>query len=133
MAGKRGKLLLLKMAATYNGTSYTTVAELKATSISVDKTSIDVTSKDSDDWREAITGTKSVKITADGNHTGDATHDVLWDAANAGTPWATQLVDASGNTYTGNFIYENFTLSGSDEGLESFSVSLTSTGEIVKA
>ena len=49
---KKGNSFLLQVADTYNGSSYTTVAAMKTTSLVINNASVDITNKDSSGWTE---------------------------------------------------------------------------------
>lgn len=79
---QKGNSFLLQIADKYDGTDYTTVAAMRTTSITIAKTSVDITSKDSGGWQELLPGggVKSVSISAEGVYADHVTQNNLLNA-----------------------------------------------------
>lgn len=134
-AAQKGNSFLLKLATTFNGTDYTTVAAMTANTLTINNTNVDITNKDAAGWVEAMPGggAKSLAVTADGIYTDDATQNILKTAITASTLWACQLTDEASNTFTGDFHIDSLAFTGGVNEAETFSVSLTSSGTITLA
>jgi predicted secreted protein len=76
-------------------------------------------------------GVKSASATGDGVFANDATQIRLVTASMATTHWNARLVDEAGNTYTGAWNIDTVELSGDSNAETTYSVSLSSAGEIV--
>ena len=79
---QKGNNFLLKIADKYDGTVYTTVAAMRTTSMTINKSSVDITSKDSNGWQELLPGggVKSVSMSAEGVYSADTTQRDLLNA-----------------------------------------------------
>ncbi len=128
----KGNLFLLKLADTYDGTTYTTVAALRATSITLNKAVVDITNKDSSGWSESLPGggVKSAAISAGGVYSDDASQTKMIDAFNASTHWNAQVTDESGNTWTGAWNIDSLAFSGDNNAEQTFEISLSSTDPV---
>lgn len=132
---KKGNAFLFKLAATYNGVTYNTVAALRATSLEINKSAVDITNKDSGGWTEQLAGggVKSATISASGIYTAVASQVALITAFNASTHWNGQIVDEAGNTWTGAWNIDSLAFSGEHNVEQTFEITLSSTGAIVYA
>lgn len=90
---------------------------------------IDVTSKDSDDWAESIPGKKSWSIDADGVYViSDAAYATLETNFLAGTTIVAYIQFPSGKKYEGTCMITDFPIEMPYDDLATYSVSLTGTG-----
>lgn len=129
---KKGNLFLLKLAATFNGTTYTTVAALRATSLTLNKAVVDITNKDSAGWTEALPGggVKSAAISASGIYTDADSQKLMITAFNATTHWNAQIEDEAGNTFTGAWNIDSLAFGGDHNVEQTFEISMSSSGEV---
>ncbi len=131
MTVQAGRDLLLKMANAGGG--FTSVAGLRARSISLNARSIDVTDADSAGrWRELLAGAgaKSVAISGQGVFR-DATSDSMIRESffeQSAQTW--QVVVPDFGTLEGPFLVAALEYAGDHEGEATFAVSLASAGEI---
>lgn len=131
---KKGNSFVLKMATTFNGSTYEQVAALRATSLTINNSTVDVTTKDSV-WQCLMPGggVKSISVSADGIFSAGTGQDRLREAMLATTLWNAQIVDEDANTWTGAFHIESVEYGGDANSEETFSVSMSSAEEIVYA
>lgn len=131
----KGNAFLLKFADTYNGSTYTTVAALRSTGLTLNKTAVDITNKDGDGWMAAMAGggVKSATISASGIYTDVVAQTILISAFNATTHWNAQIVDEGGNTFTGAWNVDSLAFSGEHNVEQTFEITLSSSGAITFA
>jgi TP901-1 family phage major tail protein len=137
--GFSGRDMLLALADTASGSSYTTTAGLQNTSVRIGNSVVDITTKD-DAGIQMLLNQKNgqaVTISADGVVKDSATLDTLRDAALTGAHWNCRMTTAgdstAGVTMTGPFIITEFQESGAHDGEARFSVTLQSAGVITTA
>lgn len=156
MAGFNGNKFVLKVAngdhtvtAGAANLTFVQVAALRGTSYTWTNGVVDASTKDNAGWNEVVEGggIKQVSITADGVWTTKALTDttVAGEARNAGGRlmqmvesdkfWNAQIVDegavGGAKTLQGKFFVENFSRTGEVNGLDTFSITLTSTDAVV--
>lgn len=128
----KGNLFLLKLASTYNGSTYTAVAALRATSITLNKAVVDITNKDSQGWSEALPGggVKSASISAGGIYSDDASQVALITAFNATTHWNAEITDEAGNSWTGAWNIDSLAFSGDANAEQTFEITMSSSDPV---
>lgn len=79
---KKGNSFLLQIADKYDGIVFTTVAAMRTTSMTISKSSVDITNKDGSGWQELLPGggVKSMSITAEGVYSDHLTQNNLLNA-----------------------------------------------------
>lgn len=132
MTAQSGKDLLIKVDMTGDG-MFETAAGLRATRISFNAETVDVTSLESvGGWREVLggAGVKSASISGSGVFK-DATSDERMRAAffNGETP-GFQVVVPDFGTIEGPFLVSSLDYAGSYDGEATYEISLASAGEI---
>lgn len=129
---KRGNLLLLKLAETFNGSTYVTVAALRSTSLTLNKAVVDITNKDANGWQEVLPGggVKSGAISASGIYSDGTGQALMISAFNASTHWNAQVIDEDGATWTGPFNVDSLAFSGDHNAEQTFEISLSSADEL---
>jgi len=156
MAGFSGNKMLLQLPATHDATTYVTVAALRNTSWNINKTSIDATTKDGNGWSEFVEGggLKTVNFTADGVWTSNTVglvdgpdadttandrmgHGTLQSAAfTSANHYNARIIMGDGgdaSSLTGRFHVDSLTRTGELNGLDTFSVTMTSSGTVTWA
>ena len=132
MAVQSGKDLLIKIDQTGDG-QFVTIAGLRATRISFNTESVDVTSLESTGgWRELLAGAgvKSAAVSGQGIFR-DAASDALVREAffdQAAKRW--RLIVPDFGVLEGSFLVAALEYAGEHEGEASFALSLASAGEI---
>lgn len=135
--GYSGRLVLLKVITSGSPATYTTIAGLRDTTITINETEVDVTTKDDAGVRQLLEGNvlSSVTVSGTGVFTDSATINTLRSAALAGTHrgYKIEVVDSAttaGGTYTGSFRITSFENAGSYEGEANYSITLASAGAV---
>ena len=134
MTAQRGKDILLKIEGA--GGAFTTVAGLRARTISLNAKTVDATDSDSAGrWRELLAGAgvKSAAVSGQGIFR-DAASDALIREAffeQAAKTW--RLIVPDFGVLEGAFIVAALEYAGEHEGEASFALSLASAGEVTFA
>lgn len=138
MAAYSGRLVVIKVAATGSPATFTQIAGLRDTTITIGETEVDVTSKDDAGIRQLLAGNilSSVTVSGSGVFKDSATIDTIRDAALAGTHlnYKIEMVDSAtvaGTIYTGAFRITSFEENGAHDGEANYSLSLASAGSVV--
>lgn len=131
-AALKGNGFLLKLATTYNGSSYTTVAACRSNSLTLNKSAVDITNKGSAGWTEALSGggVKNATISASGVYTDDASQVALVTAFMASTHWNAEIIDEAGNTFTAAWNVDSLDFSGESDVEQTFEITLSSSGAV---
>lgn len=114
----------------------TTIAGLRDTSLTINETEVDVTSKDDAGIRQLLDGNilRSVSVSGTGVLKDDAVMATLRTAALAGTHIDLTVVipgdSTAGGSYTGFFRITSFEESGTHDGEQQYSLSLASAGAV---
>ena len=109
--------------------TFTLIDALRATAVSVNGEMVDITSKDSNEWRELLAGGfRSMSISADGVWKGTLPQQALRDAALDGTLRNYQ-VDDSAEVIEGSFQVTAFEISGDRGDAQTYSCTLESADE----
>ena len=131
MAAQNGRDLLLKIDMTGNGL-FETMAGLRATRLTLNAQSVDVTHLGSEGWREVLggAGVRTAAISGSGVFR-DATTDararqIFFDGE---TP-EFQVVIPDFGTMTGAFQIASIDYAGSHDGAASFEIALVSAGPV---
>lgn len=127
-----GKDFLLEVDT--GGGSYTMLGALKANSMSLNNEEIDITSKGSNQWKELLDGAgiRSVSISGSGVYDAESPINLVEDNCKDGVLTNFRIRDAAagGRTRTGLFKITSFELSGEHNGATTYSISLSSSGEV---
>lgn len=133
MAAQNGKDLLVKIDMTGDG-QFETVAGLRATRISFNAESVDVTSLESQGgWRELLAGAgvKSAAISGNGvfkdADTDERTRQIFFDGETPGF----QVIIPDFGTVEGRFQITSIDYAGSHNGEATYELSLASAGALV--
>lgn len=135
MSAERGSAFLLKVGNGASPVVYQTVAGLRTTQLSVTGELVTVTSKDSGQWRELLSGAgvRQVGVSAAGIFTGSAAELRVKGNALSGALDDYQLSFESGETLTGRFLLTRLDYAGDYNGERSYTLSLESSGPVVAA
>lgn len=134
-SAKKGNSFVVKIATTFNGATYQQLGALRTTGLTLNKTTVDITNKDSTGWQELLPGggVKSISISGEGVYTDHTSQAFLIDAWEASTHWNFELVDEVGDTFTGAFHVDSIDFGGDSDAEHNFSLSLSSADVIVHA
>ena len=136
MAAQKGKDILLKIGDGAGTEVFTTVAGLRARTISLNARSVDATDSDSAGrWRELLAGAgvKQASVSGAGVFR-DAASDALIRAAffaQSADNW--QLIVPDFGTLQGPFLVAALEYAGEHEGEATYAITLSSAGEIAFA
>ena len=133
MAVQSGRDLLIKIDQTGDG-QFVTIAGLRATRISFNTESVDVTSLESQGgWRELLSGAgvRSVSVSAAGLFTGSAAEVRIRNHALSGTIDQYELSFESGERMRGRFLVTRLDYAGDYNGERNYALSLESSGAVV--
>ena len=133
MAGaQKGKTFLLKIGNGATSEVFTTLGGLRATSITINNTSVDITDKNSDSWQELLAdaGGRNVTISAGGIFKDSASENTVRLAAMQAQINNYQVVFEDGATFEGGFQIENLTYNGDNNDVVQYTLSMKSSGEI---
>jgi TP901-1 family phage major tail protein len=133
MVAEKGSAFLLKVGNGAAPPVYATVAGMRTTQMSVNGEAVNVTSKDSDGWRELLSGAgvRSVSVAASGIFTGSAAETRIKTNALAGLVDDYELSFESGETLRGRFLVTRLDYSGDYNGERNYALSLESSGAVV--
>lgn len=132
MGAQNGKDLLIKIDMSGSG-AFETAAGLRATRISLNAESVDVTSLESDGgWRELLAGAgvKSASISGSGIFKDEATDERVRGVFFAGETPRFQVVIPSFGRIEGAFQVTSIEYSGSHNGEATYEMSLASAGKL---
>jgi len=134
MTAQRGDLMVLKVGDGGSPETFTAVAGLRSTRLSINGNPIEVTNKSSGGWRELIAGgVRSMSLSADGVFLDDAEIERLRARAAAGSIDNYQIAipigsGATFDVWQGAFAITAFEESGDQGGEVAFSITLESAG-----
>ena len=132
MSVEKGSAFLLKIGNGDLPLTYTTIAGLRTTQLSVSGEAVNVTSKDSGDWRELLSGAgvRSVSVSAAGIFTGSAGEVKVRTHALTGIIDDYELSFESGERMRGRFLLARLDYAGDYNGERNYAISLESSGAV---
>jgi TP901-1 family phage major tail protein len=135
MAVEKGSAFLLKVGDGQPSPTFSTVAGMRTTQLSVTGEAVVVTNKDSGGWRQLLSGAgvRSVAVSAAGVFTGSAAEARVKASALSGVLDDYRLTFEGGETMTGRFLVTRLDYAGDFNGERTYTVSLESSGAVVAA
>lgn len=133
MAAQKGKDVLIKIGDGASPEVFTTVAGIRARTITLNAKTVDATSSDSAGrWRELLAGSgvKSVAVSGSGVFRDGAADTAMRQAFFDQTAGNWQLVIPSFGVFQGPFVIAALEYAGQHDGEATFSLSLASAGEV---
>ncbi len=133
MAAQRGKDILLKIGDGEEAESFTTVAGLRARTISLNAKSVDATDSDSAGrWRELLAGAgvKSASVSGSGIFRDAASDAAVREAFFGQDARNWRLVIPDFGTLQGPFLVAALEYAGEHEGEATYAITLASAGQI---
>jgi TP901-1 family phage major tail protein len=130
MAAEKGSAFLLKISDGAVPPMFTTVAGLRATGLTINSDSVNITTKDSGGWRDLLSGAglRSVSLTGSGVFTNSAAETRLRSNAVAGVLDEYKIMFESSDTLSGKFLITRLDYSGDYNGERTYAVTLESSG-----
>lgn len=134
MAKACGILFLLQVEDTAGSDTWTSIASLRDTSLSINNEQVDITDKGSASKRVLLAcGINSMSISGSGLFDTDATLAIVHAKALDGSLYNYKLISDLGDSYEGAFQVASLERTGSYNGAEEYSISLESSGVIAYA
>ncbi len=135
MAVQKGRDLLLKISDGAPMPAFVTVAGLRARTVSLNARTVDITDSGSGGWRELLEGAGIRALSVSGSGVfRDADSDALIrEAFFAQSPADWQVVVPGFGTFAGPFLIAALEYAGSHDGEATFSLTLSSSGEVTFA
>lgn len=132
MAAEKGSAFLLKIGNGEEPASFTTIAGLRTTQMSINGDAVIITNKDSGGWRELLSGAgvRSVSVSGAGIFLGSAAEQRVRSHALAGAIDNYQLSFESGEQMQGRFLVSRLDYSGDFNGERTYTLSLESSGPV---
>lgn len=135
MTAQLGRSVLLKVENSPGSGTFSTVGGLRATGLTINNETVDISNKDSAGVRELLAqaGTRSFNISGAGVFTDGAAYQLLRTSARAGTHLLYQLIfpgSSNPQTYQGNFAITKLEESGEYNGEMTYSLTLESAGSV---
>ena len=132
MAAERGSAFLLKVSDGGVAGTYSTVAGLKTTQLSINGDAVVITNKGSGGWRELLSGAgvRSVSVAASGIFTGSAAEAQMRSLALVGDLQDYELSFESGERMRGRFLVTRLEYAGDFNGERNYTVALESSGAV---
>ncbi len=133
MAAEKGSAFLLKIGDGQDPVSYSTIAGLRTTQLSVNGEPVAITNKDSGGWRELLSGAgvRSVSVSGAGVFTGSDAELRIKNHALGGVIDAYELSFEGGDRMRGDFLVTRLDYSGDYNGERSYTLSLESSGAVI--
>ncbi len=135
MTAEKGSAFLLKIGDGATPPTYTTVAGLRTTQLSIKGETIVITNKGSGGWRDLLSGAgvRSVSVAAAGVFMGSSAEARMKANALSGILDDYQLSFESGGTMTGKFLVTKLDYAGDFQNERSYTLALESSGAVVAA
>jgi len=133
MAGQKGRDVLIKIGDGDDPEVFTTIAGIRAKTISLNARSVDGTSGESPSaWRELIAGAgvKAASVSGAGVFKDAASDALLREAFFTQAPRSFQLIIPDFGVLQGAFLVESLDYSGDHDGEAAFAVTLASAGAL---
>lgn len=129
---KAGRSMLLKVGGGTSPTSWTTIGGLRTTGVQMNNNPVDITNMGSGGYRELLgdAGVQSMSFTGDGVADTTTGADLLQAAARNRTAIECQLTSGHNDIFSGWFFVSTFSRSGTFDGVETFNVTLESSGRV---
>ena len=135
MAAQKGSAMLMKVGNGASPETFTTIAGLRSTSLTVNNESVDVTNKDCSNNRTLLAdaGVQSISVSGSGVFTDGASEATMKTNALADTQNNYQFLVPDFGTFTGAFQITSLEYAGEFNGEVTYSVSFESAGAITFA
>ena len=135
MPAQKGSAFLLKITNGGTPPAYQTVAGLRTTQMSINGDAVVVTNKDSNGWRELLSGAgvRSISVGAAGIFLGSAAETRVRANALSGTIDDYELSFEDGEKLRGRFLVQKLDYAGDFNGERNYTMQLESSGAVTNA
>ncbi len=132
MPAESGRGFLIQIGDGATPETFSTVAGLRSSAITIDTRPVEITNKDSAGWREILDGAGVRRLAVSGS-------GVFWDSAAEATLRAKALAGAvanyrivfeNGDVFAGPFLVASLDYSGDHDGERTYTLSLESAGVV---
>lgn len=133
MPAEKGRLFLVQLGDGATSESFTTIAALRSSTLSINGESVDISNKDSAGWRELLDGAgqSSVDVSGSGVFT-DAVIQITMQGFTIDKSLNNfKVIFESGDDFTGAFQVTNLEYAGEHNGERTYSFALESSGAVV--
>lgn len=132
MSAQKGSAFLLKIGDGGSPATFTTVAGLRTTQMSITGDAVVVTNKESGGWRELLSGAgvRQVSVSAAGIFLGSAAENAIRGHALAGTVSDYELSFEDGERMQGQFLVQRLDYAGDFNGERNYTLTLESSGAV---
>lgn len=132
MAAQKGKALLIKIGDGQDPESFTTVAGLRSTTITLNDEAVDITTKDNAPYRTLLAqaGIQTVSVSGSGVFTDSAVEETVRAKMGASTFSNYQIIVPDFGTYEGEFMLASLEYAGEYNGEVTYSMTFESSGQI---
>lgn len=132
MTAESGRGFLVKIGDGGSPEGFATVAGMRTTSLTLNSTSVDITNKESQGWRELLSGAgvRRMAISGSGVFTDSAAEASLRTKALAGELANYEIVSDNGDVFTGAFQVTSLDYSGDHNGERTYTLALESSGPV---
>lgn len=132
MTAQKGRLLVLKIGDGATSEVFTTVAGLRANSLTINNEMVDVTTKDDLGWRKLLEGVsfKSMSLSGSGLIQDSANRVAVTGKALSGSIDNYEIYFEDGDKFAGAFQCTSAEITGNHDGAEEYSISLESSGTV---
>jgi TP901-1 family phage major tail protein len=133
MPAEKGSAFLLKVGDGATSPSYSTVAGLRTTQMSINGETVVITNKGSGAWRELLSGAgvRSVSVSGAGVFIGSTAETRIKNNALSGVLDDYELSFESGERMRGRFLVTRLDYAGDFNGERSYTLALESSGAVV--
>ena len=129
MAKYLGNILRVKVETTPGGGTFAAIGGASEESFTLSNGQVDVSSKDSDRWKELLAaGDRELTLSINGFVSDDTNFAIVETAAEDDVILNYELEYGNGKTITGAFHIDSFEVSGARNNGQSFTFSLASSG-----
>lgn len=132
MAAQKGKLVLIKVGDGATSEAFTTIAAARTTSMTLNNQEVDITTKDTTQFRELLEGAgiSSMSMSISGIFKDGASEETLRSNAFADSIDNYQFELANGDVYEGPFQITSYERAGGYDDAETYSATFASAGAI---
>lgn len=132
MTAQKGAGFLLKLSDGGSPETFATIAGLRATALTINNQPVDITHKDSQGWRELLSGAgvRTVSVSGSGVFMDSQAETDLRNHAMATSLGAFRLSFENGTRFDGQFLVTQLDYAGDYNGEQTYTVALESSGPV---